>query len=174
MEDEGEEEGGEGISLLGAGGTRYSSAAEEEMGRGGVAGFRPRRRFGAVVADGRQHRLAADAVEGVLEVQKKDPFLFRLDAVVEEYRVGGVNDGFSAAPDADADLMRREVRRCVGGCLFGDALGGPPADRLTNCYRTVAARFLCSGEKVAATQIWGDVDGRFSGGEEIYEARHRS
>ena len=114
MENEGEEEGTERIPLLDSGRARDAGGAEKEVGVVRVARFRPRRRLGAVTPNFSQHGFPADAVKSIREVQLKDPFPLHWNGVVVEYGTGGVNDGLSATLDADAELKRREVLRCVG------------------------------------------------------------
>ena len=113
--------------------------AEDEMRGVGVAGSGPSGGFRTVLLDCLEHCSAIDAIEGIFKVQKEDPLVLHVDAVVVEDGVGCMNDGLGAALDANPDLMRREVVVCVGGGLSGDTLGRPPPNSIADGDWTMAA-----------------------------------
>ena len=143
LEDEGKEEGAKRVALLTAGRTGNPGGAEKKVRGVGIAGLRPCRRLGAMPSNLLQHGFATYAVKGIFKVQEKEPLVLDFNVVVVKDGVGGVDDGFRSALDADADLKRGQMGLCVGDAFLGDAFRRPAAESFADGNRAMTPYLYC-------------------------------
>ena len=151
LEDEGEEENGEGVSLLRAGGTFKAMVAKEKVRGVAVAKLDPGRQLWAMLPRLLQHLGSVYGIESVFHIYLENPFLVDWDGCVIEDGVSGVDKGLATPSHSNAELMRSEVSLCVLYGFPGEAFGCPATKSLANRNRAMATCFFVGRKEVCST-----------------------